>query len=180
MVSIDTLEGFSFLYKTAEQTFLPLSLRMRQIDIKKNLEKSLRNGERSKVGICEAMLCGAPLQCWDNSTRGLDSESVMNFLRYLRDQTRLTKSTACIALYQASQEAYDVSATEIQVVATQMLISKMFEKVTILYEGRQIYFGPCHEAKSYFTNLGFIEKTKSQTTAEFLTSLTNADLRVTK
>ena len=42
----------------------------------------------------------------------------------------------------------------------------------MLYEGRQIYFGPCNEAKSYFVNMGF-DCAPRQTTADFLTSLTS-------
>lgn len=46
----------------------------------------------------------------------------------------------------------------------------MFDKVLVLYEGRQIYFGPAQEAKSYFDQLGF-QCPESQTTADFLTSM---------
>ncbi|EHL02570.1 putative ABC transporter CDR4 [Glarea lozoyensis 74030] len=53
---------------------------------------------------------------------------------------------------------------------------RVFDKVTVLYEGRQIYFGPCHEAKAYFINLGF-ECAPRQTTADFLTSLTSPSER---
>jgi len=49
----------------------------------------------------------------------------------------------------------------------------------LLYEGRQIFFGPCHEAKAYFMNMGFVPGL-CQTTADFLTSLTNPELRQTK
>jgi ATP-binding cassette subfamily G (WHITE) protein 2 (PDR) len=42
----------------------------------------------------------------------------------------------------------------------------------VLYEGRQIYFGPTTSAKAYFTNLGF-ECASRETTADFLTSLTS-------
>lgn len=48
----------------------------------------------------------------------------------------------------------------------------MFDKVTVLYEGRQIYFGPCSEAKDFFLNMGF-ECAPRQTTADFLTALTS-------
>jgi ATP-binding cassette, subfamily G (WHITE), member 2, PDR len=48
----------------------------------------------------------------------------------------------------------------------------MFDKVTLLYEGRQIFFGPCAEATAFFARLGF-EPAPRQTTADFLTSLTS-------
>jgi ATP-binding cassette subfamily G (WHITE) protein 2 (PDR) len=46
--------------------------------------------------------------------------------------------------------------------------------VTVLYEGRQIFFGPCNTAKSYFSDMGF-ECAPRQTTADFLTSLSPAE-----
>jgi ATP-binding cassette subfamily G (WHITE) protein 2 (PDR) len=48
-----------------------------------------------------------------------------------------------------------------------------------LYEGRQIYFGLASEARAYFERLGFICP-ESQTTPDFLTSMTSADERVVK
>jgi ABC-type multidrug transport system permease subunit/ABC-type multidrug transport system ATPase subunit len=51
--------------------------------------------------------------------------------------------------------------------------------VTVLYEGRQIYFGRTTEAKEFFTNMGF-ECPERQTTADFLTSLTSPAERIVK
>ncbi|KAL0581116.1 Multidrug resistance protein [Marasmius crinis-equi] len=112
-------------------------------------------GERKRVSIAEVALSGSPLQCWDNSTRGLDSATALEFVRTLRLSTKYARSTAIVAIYQASQDIYDV-----------------FDRVTVLYEGRQIYFGRAHAAKEFFVNLGF-ECPERQTTADFLTSLTN-------
>jgi ATP-binding cassette subfamily G (WHITE) protein 2 (PDR) len=46
----------------------------------------------------------------------------------------------------------------------------------VLYEGRQIFFGPACNARSYFERLGF-ECPASQTTPDFLTSMTSASER---
>lgn len=54
-------------------------------------------------------IAGSPLQCWDNSTRGLDSATALGFVRTLRTSTELTGATALVSLYQASQSIYDVS-----------------------------------------------------------------------
>lgn len=53
---------------------------------------------------------------------------------------------------------------------------QLFDKVTVLYEGQQIYFGPADEARAYFERLGF-ECPASQTTPDFLTSMTSASER---
>ncbi|TRM65094.1 ABC-2 type transporter-domain-containing protein [Schizophyllum amplum] len=124
--------------------------------------RGVSGGERKRVSIAETTLAAAPLQCWDNSTRGLDSATALEFIRTLRLQTEFTGSTALVAIYQASQSAYDI-----------------FDKVIVLYEGRQIYFGRTTDAKDFFLRMGF-ECPERQTTGDFLTSLTNPAERVVR
>jgi ATP-binding cassette subfamily G (WHITE) protein 2 (PDR) len=75
-------------------------------------------------------------------------------------ETEISGTTACVAIYQAPQAAYD-----------------LFDKALVLYEGRQIYFGKTTDAKQYFINMGF-ECPARQTDADFLTSMTSALERV--
>ncbi|GLB11294.1 hypothetical protein AtubIFM57258_008161 [Aspergillus tubingensis] len=117
--------------------------------------RGVSGGERKRVSIAETILCGCPLQCWDNSTRGLDSSTALEFVRKLRLSTDYTGSTAIVAIYQASQAIYDI-----------------FDKVIVLYEGRQIYFGRSGDARQFFIEMGF-DCPDRQTTADFLTSLTS-------
>ncbi|KAH6871434.1 ABC-2 type transporter-domain-containing protein [Thelonectria olida] len=124
--------------------------------------RGVSGGERKRVTIAEAALSYSPLQCWDNSTRGLDSANALEFCRTIRTQTDILGSTACIAIYQASQDAYNV-----------------FDKVIVLYEGQQIFFGKIDEARPYFESLGFICPDR-QTTADFLTSMTSAQERIVR
>lgn len=70
--------------------------------------RGVSGGERKRVSIAEATLTGAKLQCWDNSTRGLDSENAINFCEVLRIQADLMDTAAILAIYQAPQSAYDV------------------------------------------------------------------------
>lgn len=70
--------------------------------------RGVSGGERKRVSIAEAILSGAPIQCWDNSTRGLDSANALEFVRTLRNGAEATGSAAIVAIYQASQSAYDV------------------------------------------------------------------------
>ncbi|KAF4877777.1 ZEB2-regulated ABC transporter 1 [Colletotrichum siamense] len=122
--------------------------------------RGVSGGERKRVSIAEAVLSYAPLQCWDNSTRGLDSANAIEFCRTLRMQADIFRCISCVAIYQAPQEAYD-----------------LFDKVVVLYEGRQIYFGKATEAKAYFEGLGF-QCPEQKTTADFLTSMTSSAERV--
>ncbi|TDZ74967.1 ZEB2-regulated ABC transporter 1 [Colletotrichum trifolii] len=121
--------------------------------------RGVSGGERKRVSIVEAALTGAKFQCWDNSTRGLDSGNAITFCQNLRTQSDLLNVAAVVAIYQAPQSAYD-----------------LFDKVTVLYEGRQIYFGKIDQAKAYFENLGFLCPDR-QTTPDFLTSMTSPNER---
>lgn len=71
--------------------------------------RGVSGGERKRVSIAEAILSYSPWQCWDNSTRGLDSANAVEFCRTLRLQSETFGSSVCVAIYQAPQEAYDVS-----------------------------------------------------------------------
>lgn len=121
--------------------------------------RGVSGGERKRVTIAEAALSGAPLQCWDNSTRGLDSANAIEFCKTLRISTELGGTAACVAIYQAPQAAYNV-----------------FDKAIVLYEGRQIFFGKTSEAKAYFERMGFHCPDRA-TDADFLTSMTSPQER---
>ncbi|KAK3385327.1 ATP-binding cassette transporter [Podospora didyma] len=119
-------------------------------------------GERKRVTIAEATLANSAFQCWDNSTRGLDSANAIEFCKTLRLQSDLFAQTCAVSMYQAPQSAYD-----------------LFDKTLVLYEGRQIYFGPASKAKQYFVNLGF-ECPARQTTPDFVTSMTFPAERISR
>ena len=122
--------------------------------------RGVSGGERKRVTIAEAALSGAPLQCWDNSTRGLDSANAIEFCKTLRMSSDLVGTTANVAIYQSPQSAYD-----------------QFDKALVIYEGRQIFFGRCDEARDYFISIGF-KCPDRQTVPDFLTSMTSPQERV--
>jgi ATP-binding cassette, subfamily G (WHITE), member 2, PDR len=122
--------------------------------------RGVNGGERKRVTIAEAAIGYAPLQCWDKSTRGLDSANAVEFCRTLRTQADVMGFSSRVAIYQAPQPAID-----------------LFDKVVLLYDGRQIFFGKPTEARGYFEALGFVCPDQ-QTTADFLTSMTNPSERI--
>jgi ATP-binding cassette, subfamily G (WHITE), member 2, PDR len=124
--------------------------------------RGVSGGERKRVSIAEAALSAAPLQAWDNSTRGLDSANAIEFCKTVRLSTELAGCAAMVAIYQAPQAAYDV-----------------FDKALVLYEGRQIFFGKTTEARGYFERMGF-RCPDRQTDADFLTSMTSPQERVVR
>ncbi|KAK4939048.1 ATP-binding cassette transporter snq2 [Elasticomyces elasticus] len=99
---------------------------------------------------------GAATVCaWDNSTRGLDASTALDYAKSLRIMTNIYKTTTFVSLYQASENIY-----------------KQFDKVMVIDQGRQVFFGPAKEARSYFEGLGFLEKPR-QTTPDYLTGCTD-------
>jgi ABC-type multidrug transport system ATPase subunit/ABC-type multidrug transport system permease subunit len=124
--------------------------------------RGVSGGERKRVSVAEMLLAGAPFAAWDNSTRGLDSATALKFVKALRVGSDLAGGAAAVAIYQASQSVYDC-----------------FDKAAVLYEGRQIYFGPASEAKDYFGRQGWYCPPR-QTAGDFLTAVTNADERKPK
>ncbi|KAL5002713.1 ABC-2 type transporter-domain-containing protein [Aspergillus recurvatus] len=121
--------------------------------------RGVSGGERKRVSLAEMALSRAPIAAWDNSTRGLDSASALEFAKALRIAANVGGSCHAVAIYQASQAIYDI-----------------FDKAVVLYEGREIYFGPCDKAREYFIEMGYYCPPR-QTTGDFLTSVTNPQER---
>ncbi|CAK9439979.1 uncharacterized protein LODBEIA_P40790 [Lodderomyces beijingensis] len=117
--------------------------------------RGVSGGERKRVSIAEALACNGTIYCWDNATRGLDASTALEFAQAIRTSTKILKTTSFVSIYQAGENIYEC-----------------FDKVTVLYHGRQIYFGPANKAKKYFEDMGW-ECPPRQTTAEFLTALTD-------
>jgi ATP-binding cassette, subfamily G (WHITE), member 2, SNQ2 len=101
------------------------------------------------------MVTAATVCAWDNSTRGLDASTALDYAKSLRIMTNIYKTTTFVSLYQASENIY-----------------KQFDKVLVIDAGREVYFGPASEARAYFEGLGFKEKPR-QTTPDYLTGCTD-------
>lgn len=132
----------------------------RNTNVGNDFVRGVSGGERKRVSIAEVSLSGANLQCWDNATRGLDAATALEFIRALKTSATILEATPLIAIYQCSQDAYD-----------------LFDNVVLLYEGYQIFFGKAEDAKTFFVNMGY-ECPQRQTTADYLTSLTNPAERI--
>lgn len=118
--------------------------------------RGVSGGERKRVSIAEMLVSNACILSWDNSTRGLDASTALDFAKSLRVQTDLYKTSTFVSLYQASENIYN-----------------LFDKVMVIDEGRQVYFGPVAEARAYFEGLGFLPRPR-QTTPDYVTGCTDA------
>jgi len=115
--------------------------------------RGISGGERKRVSIAETLATKSTIVCWDNSTRGLDASTALDFARSLRIMTDVSKRTTITTLYQAGEGIYE-----------------LMDKVLVIEGGRMLYFGPAKEARGYFEHLGFYAPSR-QTTPDFLTSL---------
>ncbi|GAB1207727.1 hypothetical protein APSETT445_006457 [Aspergillus pseudonomiae] len=121
--------------------------------------RGVSGGERKRISIIESLATDSSVSCWDNSTRGLDASSALDYARSLRIMTDTCGKATLMTLYQASDAIYD-----------------LVDKVLLIDEGRMLFQGPAREAKRYFEDLGY-ECAEMQTISDFLTSITVPERR---
>lgn len=121
--------------------------------------RGVSGGERKRISIIESLATDSSVMCWDNSTRGLDASSALDYARSLRIMTDTCGKATLMTLYQASDAIYDLVDT-----------------VLLIDEGRMLYQGPAREAKAYFQELGY-ECGEMQTVSDFLSSITVPERR---
>jgi ATP-binding cassette, subfamily G (WHITE), member 2, SNQ2 len=121
--------------------------------------RGVSGGERKRVSIAEAMITRASVQGWDNSSKGLDASTALEYVRAIRAMTTMADTSTAVSLYQAGESLYQLA-----------------DKVLLIDEGQCLYFGPADGAKKYFQTLGF-DCPERWTTPDFLTSVTDAHER---
>lgn len=117
--------------------------------------RGVSGGERKRVSIAETLATKSTVVAWDNSTRGLDASTALDYAKSLRILTDISDRTTLVTLYQAGEEIYN-----------------LMDKVLVIDEGRMVYSGPAKEARRYFQDLGYFCP-EDQTTADFLTACTD-------
>ncbi|KAJ5809179.1 ABC multidrug transporter atrF [Penicillium pulvis] len=121
--------------------------------------RGVSGGERKRVSIAETLATKSTVVCWDNSTRGLDASTALDYAKSLRIMTDVSKRTTLVTLYQAGESIYE-----------------LMDKVLVIDEGRMLYQGPANQARQYFLDLGFY-CSDQVTTADFLTSVCDVNAR---
>ena len=117
--------------------------------------RGVSGGERKRVSIAETLATKSAITCWDNSTRGLDSSTALDYAKSLRIMTDISGRSTLVTLYQAGEGIYE-----------------LMDKVMVIDAGRCIFLGSAREAKQYFIDLGY-HCPDRQTTPDFLTALTD-------
>lgn len=121
--------------------------------------RGVSGGERKRVSIAETLASKSTVVCWDNSTRGLDASTALDYVKSLRIMTDISNRTTLVTLYQAGEGIFE-----------------LMDKVMVIDAGRCIFQGKASEARQYFIDLGF-EAPERQTTADFLTAVTDPNER---
>ncbi|UKZ74828.1 hypothetical protein TrVFT333_002498 [Trichoderma virens FT-333] len=101
--------------------------------------RGVSGGERKRVSIIECLATRGSVFCWDNSTRGLDASTALEWAKALRAMTNIQGLSTIVTLYQAGNGIYN-----------------LFDKVLVLDEGKQIFYGPSAAAKPFMEDLGFV------------------------
>jgi ABC-type multidrug transport system ATPase subunit len=116
--------------------------------------RGVSGGERKRVSIIETLCTGGSVMCWDNSTRGLDASTALEYTRALRTMTDVMGIATVVTLYQAGNGIYN-----------------LFDKVLVLDEGKQVYYGPLEQARPFMEAQGFV-CSDGANVADFLTGVT--------
>ncbi|KAH8203314.1 hypothetical protein TruAng_002510 [Truncatella angustata] len=116
--------------------------------------RGVSGGERKRVSIIETLATRGSVYCWDNSTRGLDASTALEWARALRAMTDVLGLATIVTLYQAGNGIYE-----------------LFDKVLVLDEGKEIFYGPMKDARPFMEDLGFVCDDAANT-GDFLTGVT--------
>jgi len=116
--------------------------------------RGVSGGERKRVSIIETLATRGSVCCWDNSTRGLDASTALEYTKAVRALTDIFGLASIVTLYQAGNGIYN-----------------LFDKVLVLDEGKEIYYGPMKEARPFMEDMGFVCH-DSENVADFLTGVT--------
>ncbi|KAJ9144065.1 ABC-2 type transporter [Pleurostoma richardsiae] len=116
--------------------------------------RGVSGGERKRVSIIECMASRGSIFCWDNSTRGLDASTALEWTKAIRAMTDVLGLSTVVTLYQAGNGIYN-----------------LFDKVLVLDGGKEVFYGPRTEARPFMENLGFVCRDGANV-ADFLTGVT--------
>lgn len=116
--------------------------------------RGVSGGERKRVSIIETMATRGSVFCWDQSTRGLDASTALEWTKAIRAMTDTLNLSTVVTLYQAGNGIYD-----------------LFDKVLVLDEGEQIFYGTREQARPFMEQAGFVCREGSNI-ADYLTGVT--------
>ncbi|CCF60478.1 hypothetical protein KAFR_0K01230 [Kazachstania africana CBS 2517] len=118
--------------------------------------RGVSGGERKRISIIETFIANGSVYLWDNSTKGLDSSTALDFVNILDSLGKATSSVNFVKISQASDK-----------------IIEKFDKILLLSDSYQVFYGTLDECLHYFREeLGILKQT-NDSIIEYLTSILN-------
>lgn len=102
------------------------------------LRRGVSGGQRKRVALGEALLCGARVLCCDEVTNGLDAATALEIVHFLTQWARVTGGTLVCALQAPMPE-----------------VTALFDEVVLLSDGRCLYAGPTRGCLPYLATCGY-------------------------
>jgi ATP-binding cassette subfamily G (WHITE) protein 2 (SNQ2) len=85
--------------------------------------RGVSGGERKRISIIACLANQGSIFCWDNSTRGLDESTALEWTKAIRAMTKILGLSTVVTLYQAGNG-----------------ICSQFDKVLVLNNGKQVFY----------------------------------------
>ncbi|CAI4402529.1 BAF_collapsed_G0027470.mRNA.1.CDS.1 [Saccharomyces cerevisiae] len=104
--------------------------------------RGVSGGERKRISIIETFIANGSVYLWDNSTKGLDSATALEFLSITQKMAKATRSVNFVKISQASDK----------------IVSK-FDKILMLGDSFQVFYGTMEECLTHFHDTLQIKKT---------------------
>ncbi|CCK71162.1 ATP-binding cassette multidrug transporter PDR11 KNAG_0G01040 [Huiozyma naganishii CBS 8797] len=124
--------------------------------------RGISGGERKRISIIETFIANGSVYLWDNSTKGLDSATALDFLSILQRMARATRSVNFVKISQASDKLVD-----------------KFDKILMFSDSYQVFYGTIDECLKFFHDDLGIEKNRNDCIIEYLTSILNFQFATT-
>ncbi|KAI5107736.1 ATP-binding cassette sub-family G member 2 isoform X1, partial [Silurus meridionalis] len=120
------------------------------------LIRGISGGERKRTSIGMEMIIDPSVLFLDEPTTGLDASTANSVLLLLK---RMAKNghTIIMSIHQPRYSIY-----------------QLFDNLTLLVSGKQVYHGPAHDALDYFANIGFVCEPHNNP-ADFFLDVINGD-----
>ncbi|CAI5036085.1 CFC_HP_G0031890.mRNA.1.CDS.1 [Saccharomyces cerevisiae] len=124
--------------------------------------RGVSGGERKRISIIETFIANGSVYLWDNSTKGLDSATALEFLSITQKMAKATRSVNFVKISQASDK----------------IVSK-FDKILMLGDSFQVFYGTMEECLTHFHDTLQIKKNPNDCIIEYLTSILNFKFKET-
>ncbi|XP_053477435.1 broad substrate specificity ATP-binding cassette transporter ABCG2-like [Ictalurus furcatus] len=126
------------------------------IQVGTELIRGISGGERKRTSIGMEMIIDPSVLFLDEPTTGLDASTANSVLLLLKRMAN-NGHTIIMSIHQPRYSIY-----------------QLFDNLTLLVSGKQVYHGPAHNALDYFANIGYKCETHNNP-ADFFLDVINGD-----